>query len=94
MTAAIAEADAETVRTGDVEELANRYSEQFSLQAPDLIDGAISVNVEEAQVDVTGDFRFGAFGPESVHVAGIRASYYVPFQESGNFFIAPRAFGT
>ena len=86
MTAAIAEADAETVRTGDVEELANRYSEQFSLQAPDLIDGAISVNVEEAQVDVTGDFRFGAFGPESVHVAGIRASYYVPFSGERELF--------
>src|ERR1017187_3935224 len=63
MAAAIADADAEEIRTGDVEELAKQFSDQFSLEAPTLLEGALSITADEAQVDVTGDYRFGAFGP-------------------------------
>jgi hypothetical protein len=86
MTAAIEAADPEVIRSGDVDALAKEYADRFSLEAPALIDGAISVNVEEAQVDVTGDFRFAAFDDGPTYVSGIRASYYVPFSGERELF--------
>jgi hypothetical protein len=82
MIATIRDADSEVIRTFDPEELTKQLAEEFALQAPTLLEGALSISVEEAQVDVSGDFRFGVFGPEPTYVAGIRASYYVPY--SGN----------
>src|ERR1700682_3857842 len=58
---AIAEADPEVIRARDVEELTKQFAEEFIVEAPTLIEGALSINAEEAQIDVTGDFRFGAF---------------------------------
>lgn len=78
MAATIAEADPELIRTGDVEELTKQFADRFALEAPTLIEGALSISVEETQVDVAGDFRFGAFGPGPTYVAGIRVEYYVP----------------
>jgi TIR domain len=79
MAEKIGQADPEVIRTGDVEELANRFAEQFFLEAPTLLPGALSITVEEHQVDVQGDFRFGAYGPDPNYVSGIRVCYYVPF---------------
>lgn len=86
MASAIEAADPEVIRRGDVDALVREYADQFSLEAPSLIEGAISVNVEEAQVDVTGDFRFGAFDDGPTFVSGIRAAYYVPFSGERELF--------
>jgi hypothetical protein len=86
MTSAIEAADPEVIRTGDVDALAQEYADQFSVEAPALIEGAISVNVEEAKVDVTGDFRFGAFDDGPNFASGIRASYHVPFSGERELF--------
>jgi hypothetical protein len=58
MATAIADADTEAIRTGDIEELAKQFSDQFMLEAPTLIEGALSIIVDEVQVDVSGDIRF------------------------------------
>ena len=47
---------------GDTETLETDFAQQFSLESPILIEGAVSVAAEEAEVDVTGDWRFGSFG--------------------------------
>lgn len=86
MAAAILEAQTELIRTGDVEELAKRFADQFALEAPTLIEGALSVSVEEAEVDVTGDIRYCAFGPGPTYAEGIRASYYMPYSGEREMF--------
>jgi hypothetical protein len=86
LRATIDSADPETIRAADISELAKQFAEQFRLDSPVLIEGAISVSVEEAQVDVTGDFRFGAFGPGPTFVAGIYVAYYVPFSGERELF--------
>lgn len=90
MASAIAEVDPETLASSDIDSLANQFADRFSLQVPEIIDGAISIEVDEADIDVTGDFRFGAFGSEPTYVSGIRASYYVPYSgETEMFHYAP-----
>jgi len=79
MVAAIAEVDPELLRTADVEELTRQFADRFALEAPTLIQGALSISVEETQVDVAGDFRFGAFGSEPSYVPGIHVEYRVPY---------------
>ena len=86
LAAAINEEDPELIRTGDIDALAKVFADRFALEAPTLIEGALSVSVEEANVDVTGDFRFGSFDDEPVHVAGIRADYYVPYEGEEEMF--------
>src|ERR1035437_3103164 len=86
MAATIAEADPELIRTGDVEELTKQFADRFALEAPTLIEGALSISVEETQVDVAGDFRFGAFGPGPTYVAGILVEYYVPYSGEREMF--------
>lgn len=82
MDAEIAAADPALIGTGDVVELAKQFAHRYALEPPTLREGALSISVEEAQVDVTGDIYFGAFGTRPTYVNGIRASYHVPF--SGN----------
>jgi hypothetical protein len=82
MANAVAEADPELIRTADLDELTKQFTDEFIVEAPVLIEGALSINVEEAQIDVTGDFRFGAFGSGPTYAPGIRVFYYVPY--SGN----------
>jgi hypothetical protein len=86
LATAIDQEDPEVIRTGDIDALMNDFAERFAVEAPRLLEGAISVDVEEAEVDVTGDFRFGAFDDEPVHVAGIRAEYYVPYEGGEEMF--------
>jgi hypothetical protein len=86
LATAIDQEDPEVIRTGDIDALTNDFAERFAVEAPRLLEGAISVDVEEAEVDVTGDFRFGAFDDEPVHVAGIRAEYYVPYEGDEEMF--------
>ena len=86
MEDAINQADAELIRSADADELARHFADQFALEAPTLVEGAMSISVEETQVDVTGDFMFGAFGPDPTYVAGIRAEYYVPFTGERDMF--------
>lgn len=86
MSTAITEADPELIRSGDAAELAKRYADDFSLKAPHLIEGATSMDAEEAKVDVTGDIRFGAFGPEPTYAFGIRVCYYVPYSGDSKLF--------
>jgi hypothetical protein len=86
MRAAIEAADPEVIRSAEVDALVKEYADQFSVEVPALIEGAISVNVEESQVDVTGDYRFGAFDDGPTFVSGIRASYYVPFSGERELF--------
>jgi hypothetical protein len=86
LATALAEADSEEIRMGDIDELAKRFADRFSLEAPMLLEGALSVTAEEAEVDVTGDIMFGAFGPEPTYVPGVRVSYYVPYSGDREMF--------
>jgi hypothetical protein len=86
MATAIEATDPDIIRTSDSEELAKQFADRFSIDVPALIEGAISMTVDKAQIDVTGDYRFGAFGPGPTFVAGIRASYYVPFSGERDMF--------
>ena len=74
LKAAIDAADAALVEAGTIEDVATRIAEEFRLEVPELTEGATSVDVEETRVDVTGDFRYGHFGPGPHYVPGIRAS--------------------
>ena len=71
---------------GDTETLATDFAQQFSLESPILIEGAVSVAAEEAEVDVTGDWRFGSFGDGPVYTKGVRVSFYVPFAGDPELF--------
>lgn len=93
MAAAIAEVDPELLRTADVEELTRQFADRFALEAPTLIQGALSISVEETQVDVAGDFRFGAFGSEPSYVPGYTSNTVCPTPASGKSFVARRALG-
>jgi hypothetical protein len=59
---------------------------EFTVEAPTLLEGALSINAEEAEVDVTGDFRSAAFGPGRT-VPGLRVSYYVPYSGDRDMFL-------
>jgi hypothetical protein len=83
---AIDDADASSVQEGTVDEVADRFVEEFRLEVPELTEGAMSVDLEEAHVDVTGDFQYAHFGPGPHYVPGIRASYYVPFAGDPDMF--------
>jgi len=86
MLAAIDNADTELIRSGDVAELVQQFAQQYSLEAPTLIEGALSITVDETQVDVTGNIRYGAFGPGPTFTQGISASYFVPFSGDAEMF--------
>jgi hypothetical protein len=86
MLEAVGEADSELIRSADAEELRSQFADRFALEAPTLTDAALSVTVDEAEVDVTGDFRFGAWGPGPHSVPGIRVTYYVPYSGEREMF--------
>jgi len=58
MLAAIDSADSEPISSGDADEMAQQFAQQYSLQAPTLIEGALSINVNEATIDVTGNILY------------------------------------
>ena len=97
---AIESADAARIQTGSVEEVAGLFVQQFRLDVPELTEGAISVDVEEAQVDVSGDpmraFIYGdSRGGGSHLVPGIRATYFVPFSgDKGLLKVQPNTYTT
>ncbi len=87
MKVAIEGADANAIRSGDLEALTEAYIAQFSLESPELAEGAISVEVEEAQVDLSWDrSRHIINRDEPFHIPGIRATYYVPYRGDGQLF--------
>lgn len=80
MVQSINGADASIVNRRPAEEVADEFVRQFQLNPPELTEGAISVDVQEAQVDVSGDLNRLFFDHEGpFRVPGIRATYYVPF---------------
>src|ERR1035438_7101244 len=86
MVEAIGQAESELIRSADAEELARQFADQFALEAPTLTEAALSITVDETEVDVTGDFRFGAWGPGPHNVPGIRVTYYVPYSGDRQMF--------
>jgi hypothetical protein len=95
MTHAIDNADSQSIGSGDVDELSRQISERYSLAAPEIIEGAVSLAVEEASVDVTGDYRYGFFGGGPNFAPGITATYFVPFSGDGQMFkCRPSTFST
>jgi len=96
MKAAIDGADADAIRAGDLEALTEAYVAQFALEVPELAEGATSVEVDEAQVDVSHDpRRFIRDRDEPFHVPGIRATYFVPYRGDGQLFkFQPSTFTT
>lgn len=95
MLAAIEQADAGAIRRGDVDVVADDFAGRFRLDAPILTEGAVSLAVEEAQVDATGDFSRAFVGPGPHYVPGIRATYYVPYTgEREMFRCRPSTFTT
>ena len=88
MKQAIDNADPNAIRNGDVDTLTAAYVSEFALDGPELIEGAISVDVEEAQVDVRYDPMRAIFDrSRPVYVPGIRAVYYVPYRGDRNLFL-------
>ena len=57
MAATIAEADPEQIRTGDVEELTKQFAGRFALDAPTLIEGALTISIKEIAVDRSQHYR-------------------------------------
>jgi hypothetical protein len=49
----IDDANAALVEDGTVDDVGARFAEQFRLEAPELTEGATSVDIEETRVDVT-----------------------------------------
>src|SRR6266478_5728839 len=96
MVQAINGADASIVNGRPAEEVADEFVRQFHLNPPELTEGAISVDVQEAQVDVSSDpnrLFFDHHGP--FYVPGIRATYYVPFSGDAELFkCRPSSFST
>lgn len=91
----IDDADPALVQAGTVDTAAQKFVDNFLLAAPELTEGATSVDIEEARVDVTGDFNYGAWGPGPHYVPGIRASYFVPFEGDPEMFrVKPTTFTT
>lgn len=87
MRLAIEQADAKAIRTADQEALSQEYVARFALDVPELAEGATSVEVEEAQIDVSYDpRRFVVDRDEPFYVPGIRATYYVPYRGDGQLF--------
>jgi hypothetical protein len=54
MAEAIGQADADLIRSADVEELARRFADRFSLEVPTLTEAALSITVDETEVDARG----------------------------------------
>jgi hypothetical protein len=86
MAEAVEQAGSELIRTADPDALARQFADEFSLAAPTLTEEALSITVDEAEVDVTGDFRFAAWGPGPHNVPGIRVTYYVPYSGDRQMF--------
>lgn len=86
----IESADAVSITTGTVDDVAKTFVQKVRLDVPDLTEGAISVDVEEAAVDVSGDhmraFYDGDFRSGPRLVPGIRATYFVPYRGDKDFF--------
>ena len=62
-------------------------SRNLGLDVPQLAEGATSVEVEEAQVDVSHDpRRFIRDRDEPFFVSGIQATYFVPYAGDGDLF--------
>ena len=96
MVQSINGAEAQVLSGQTTDEIAADFVQQFQLTPPELTEGAISVDVEEAQVDVSGDpnrFFFDHVGP--FYVPGIRATYFVPFTGEPDLFkCRPSTFST
>jgi hypothetical protein len=91
----IESADAAQLQEGSGDEVAERFAADFMLEAPELTEGAMSVDVAEAKVDVTGDFRYGHFGHGPHYVNGVRVTYFVPFVGDPDMFrVAPTSYTT
>ncbi len=68
MVQAINGAEASVVDGRPAEDIADDFVHQFQLNPPEFTEGAISVDVEEAQVDVSGDpnrFFLTTIGPST-----------------------------
>jgi hypothetical protein len=83
---AINSADVARVSGREPKEVAAEFAEQLRLDIPALIERAISVDVEEAQVDVSHDPNRAILRPGPFHVPGIRVTYFVPFAGDANAF--------
>lgn len=86
MIDAIQQAPAERLRSEDVQALVDAFVADFQIDIPELTEGAVSITVDEAQVDATGDFNRAFFGPGPHFVPGIRATYYVPYRGQRDLF--------
>jgi hypothetical protein len=87
MLAAIEDYAAIDMKIGDVEVLVSQFVNEFTIHAPELTEGAISVDVVEARVDVRFDERrFIRDRSRPALVPGIAATYVVPFKGDAALF--------
>jgi len=86
MIDAIQQAPAERLRSDDAPALVDEFVADFQVDVPELTEGAVSITVDEAQVDATGDFNRAFLGPGPHFVPGIRATYYVPYRGERDLF--------
>jgi lambda repressor-like predicted transcriptional regulator len=80
MVQAINEADASKMTNRSTDEVKNEFVDRFQVRPPEVTEGAVSVEVDEAQVDVSADHSRHVFDrSKPFRIPGIRATYYVPF---------------
>lgn len=96
LLAAIEAHPAADIRSRSLDDLVAYFVNEFKIQAPELTEGAVSAEVEEGEVDVSGDpQRFVRDRSRPFHVPGIVATYYVPFKgDRALFECQPSTFTT
>jgi hypothetical protein len=93
MFAEIDELDANATLNTNPDELCKYFEQKYGIHVPRLRESEISVDQEEAKVDVSHDFNRLFFEPGPHFVTGTAFTYYVPFEgESGVFRIRPSHF--
>jgi hypothetical protein len=66
-------------------DLVDALVDQFRLDVPVICEERIHVETTETEVDVAGDFRYGAFGDGPCSVPGQQTTFTFPFEGDKNF---------
>lgn len=86
---AVEAVDAEKMKSGNLAEIATQLASQHALTAPRLLEDKVTVEQQEAQVDVRGDPNFMLFDrSRPAYKPGTQISFFVPFEGNPELFSA------
>ena len=89
----VARLPASDIESGDVAELTAAVVDRLSIDPLRLTKGAMSVEAEEAQVNVAGRWERDTEGYSEYYVPGVAVTYYVPYSGDRNLFrVQPSSF--